>query len=214
MGSTRLKDEEKAEKKAEAKEEKAAKPSEAKHEKHEEKREEKKEPKREERKRELKTIVRMINTDLDGELPLRRALRGIKGISHAIANAICNASGYDPKMKLNSLNENDIAKIEEVIRNPEKFGVPVWSLNRRRDIESGMDVHLSGQDLEIAKRFDIQRLVDAKTYRGVRHMLGLPARGQRTRSSFRKGRVVGVIRKSVRIVQQEAGKEAKPEEKK
>jgi small subunit ribosomal protein S13 len=205
MGSTKMKEEGKV-----VKEEESAKPAESKH--PDKRREEKKERRVE--KKELRTIVRIINTDLDGELPLGRALRGIKGISHSISNAICNASGYGPKIKSGSLKEGDIAKIEDVIKNLGKFGVPAWNLNRRRDIESGEDMHLSGQDLDIAKRFDIQRLVDAKTYKGVRHMLGLPARGQRTRSSFRGGRVVGVIRKSVRIVQQEAGKEAKPEEKK
>jgi len=82
-------------------------------------------------------------------------------------------------------------------------------VNRRKDLESGTDIHLSGQDVDIGRRFDIQRLVDAKTYKGVRHMLGLPVRGQRTRSSFRKGRVVGVVRKSVRIVQQESKEEKK-----
>jgi len=192
----KVKDEEKV--KEEKKDVKEEKPAKAVKEKHVDK------------KRELRAVVRLVNTDLEGEMPLQRALRGIKGISHSIAKSVVIVSGYDPKMKLVSMKEADLAKIEEIIKSPAKFGIPVWSLNRRRDIETGNDLHLSGQDVDIAKRFDVQRLVDAKTYKGVRHMLGLPVRGQRTRSSFRRGHVVGVIRKSVKMVQQDAGKEAKP----
>jgi len=192
MGSTKRKEEAKEAK--EEKQEKQEKPAKEKH---------------IEKKKEMKAIVRVINTDIDGDMPLIRALRGIKGISHAFANAVCITSGYNPKAKLGSLKEPDIVKVEDIIKNPAKFGIPSWLVNRRKDLESGTDIHLSGQDVDIGRRFDIQRLVDAKTYKGVRHMLGLPVRGQRTRSSFRKGRVVGVVRKSVRIVQQESKEEKK-----
>jgi small subunit ribosomal protein S13 len=87
-------------------------------------------------------------------------------------------------------------KLEQVIKNPSNFGIPGWALNRRRDPEHGKDVHLTEVDLDMQKKFDVQRYIDLKSYRGFRHMFGLPVRGQHTRSSFRKGRVVGVIRKS------------------
>ena len=67
--------------------------------------------------------------------------------------------------------------------------------------------------LETAKKFDIQRMVDLKTYKGIRHMLGLPVRGQRTRSSFRKGRVVGVVRKAVKLAMKKAEEEGKEKKK-
>jgi len=148
---------------------------------------------------EIKAIVRVAGTDLNGENQLIRALKGIKGISHTMGKAICLASGFDPKTKLGSLNENEIKKIEEVIKDPVKFGIPTYLVNRMKDIETGKPVHLTGSDLEVARKFDIQKMVDMKTYKGVRHMLGLPVRGQRTRSSFRRGRVVGVVRKAIRI---------------
>jgi len=162
---------------------------------------------------ELREIVRVIGADLDGSKPLRRALTKIKGISYTFCKAICNVSGFDPNARLGSLAEPDIKKIEEIIKNPEKFGIPIWDLNRRRDLDTGKDLHLSGPDIDVAKRFDVQKMIDMKSYRGVRHMLGLPTRGQRTRSSFRKGRSVGVVRKSARIVQEKGGKEKKEEKK-
>jgi small subunit ribosomal protein S13 len=160
-------------------------------------------------KKEVKVVVRVMNTDLNGEKPLRNALLGIKGISHAMSKAVCLAAGFDPKIKLGLLSEEDIAKLEAVIREPTKYGIPAWLLNRRREPETGADLHLVGADLEIAKKFDIQKMIDLKTYKGVRHMLGLPVRGQRTRSSFRKGRVVGVVKKAVKIAQEKAKAEKK-----
>jgi len=42
---------------------------------------------------------------------------------------------------------------------------------------------------------DIERLIKMKAYRGVRHARGKKVRGQRTRSTGRKGRTVGVVRR-------------------
>jgi len=160
-----------------------------------EKKEEKKVEKKPVVKREVKLVVRVANTDLDGEKKLRNALLGIKGISHAMSKAICLAAGFDPNVKLGSLSEEEIAKLEDVIKDPIKYGIPSWLLNRRREPETGKDLHLVGSDLEIARKFDIQKMIELKTYKGVRHMYGLPVRGQRTRSSFRKGKTVGVVKK-------------------
>jgi len=165
-------------------------------------------------KKEIKVLIRVLNTDLDGEKSLISELKKIKGISHTMSKAICTVSGYDPDLKLGSLKEPDIQKIEDIIREPIKFGVPNFLVNRRKDVESGKDLHMSAVDLETSRRFDIQRMVDLKTYKGVRHMLGLPVRGQRTRSSFRKGRVVGVIRKEVKIAMKKTGEEPKKEKEK
>ncbi len=167
-------------------------------------------------KKELQIIVRVANTDLDGEKPLIRAIRGIKGISYSMSKVICYVSGFDPYMKLGSLNEADLQKLEQIINEPDKFNVPEFLLNRRKDIETGKNIHLTGSDLAVARKFDVQRYVDLKTYRGWRHMLGQPVRGQRTRSHFRQGRVVGVLRKAVKMQMQKAGTttEEKKEEKK
>lgn len=160
-----------------------------------------------------KTLVRVANTDLDGDKNLFRALIGIKGIGVAMSKAICNVSGFDPKIKLSSLGEQDILKLEEIIKDPIKFGVPVFMANRRFDLETGKDLHLTGQDFDTAMRFDVQREIDTKSYRGWRQMLGQPSRGQKTRSHFRqKGRVVGVMRKAIKLqMQKPAGEEAKQE---
>ncbi len=163
--------------------------------------EEKKEkPKRVEKTVQQFSIVRVSGTDLNGDKPVSRAILGIKGISWSMANAICAAVGFNPKQKLKEFGEGEIEKLEQVIREPVKFGVPPYMVNRSRDLKTGENIHLTGADLDLATKFDVQRHIDLKTYRGWRHMLGQPVRGQRTRSKFReKGRVVGVLRKAVRI---------------
>ena len=182
MGVTRVKDAEEKGKKA-----KVAKPVKAKEKK-------------------IRTLIRIANTDLDGEKPLIIALTGIKGISHVMSGAICYAGKFNPKVKLGSLKESDMQKIEKIIDDPIKFGIPPFLFNRKRDIKTGEDKHFVAADLEMTTRFDIQRMIDIKSYRGVRNMLGLPARGQRTRSSFRKGKSVGVIRKTAMGAMKEAKK--------
>jgi small subunit ribosomal protein S13 len=186
----------------------------AKKEEREEKQKEKKpeKPVRVERGIDVRAITRVAGTDLDGEKPLIRAIKGIKGVSYTIGKAICNVSGFDPKRKLGSLNEGEIKKLEDIIKNPMNYGLPSWIFNRRRDRESGKDMHLSGPDLDVARKFDIQREIDLKTYRGFRHMLGQPVRGQRTRGHFRTGKEVGVVRKAVRAVMTKG--EEKKEDKK
>lgn len=188
--------------------------------KEEEKKNEKKEEKKPQvqRKQEARSLVRIANTDLNAEKPAAIALLGIKGISHSLAKAICTAAGLDYRKKLGSFSEEELQKLEDVARSPHKSGVPSYFLNRRKDPETGEDSHLIGPDLSVRHKFDVQRYVDLKTYRGWRHMFGQPARGQRTRSHFReKGRVVGVLRKAVRLQMGKTGEEAtaaKKEEKK
>lgn len=159
----------------------------------------------------MRVVVRVLGTDLDGEKSVKHAILKIKGVGHTFAKAICEAAGIDPNKKLGSFTESEIDELEKVIKEPMKYGIPLWLVNRRKDIETGKDTHVSSTDVDVVRKFDIKRMIDKKTYKGVRHMLGLPVRGQRTRSSFRKGKTVGVVRKSARIA---SGKSGKKQEKK
>lgn len=143
----------------------------------------------------LKGIVRIAGTDIKGEKKLYVSLQRIKGIGPALANAICLISNLDRNKKVGTLTDKEIKKLEEIMNDPLKFGVPAWMLNRRGDPETGKDIHIIGPTLKYTQQQDIKRMMEIKSYKGVRHALGLPVRGQRTKSSFRKGRTVGVVRK-------------------
>ncbi len=148
-------------------------------------------------KQELNYFVRIANTDLDGNKPIGSALTKIKGISFMLSNAICRVTGVDVKKKAGYLNDNDVAKIDDVIKDPAKFKIPSWLFNRRKDPEDNGDRHLIGSNLTFIQDNDIKMMKKMKSYKGIRHSLGLPVRGQRTRSNFRrnKGKVLGVKRK-------------------
>lgn len=140
-------------------------------------------------------VVRIGETTIDGKLKLRHGLLKIKGIGQSLARAIPIAVNLDPEMRIGNLTDEQIELIEEAIRNPLKYGIPEYMLNRRRDPFDGKSKHLIASDLDMQIRQDIEFLKKIRCYRGIRHELGLPVRGQRTRSSFRKGQTVGVQRK-------------------
>jgi len=142
-----------------------------------------------------KKIIRIAKEDLDGDLPVERALWKIKGIGKNFAHAIRVALGYDSKKKLGELSEEEIKKLEDCIYNPKKYNIPSWLYNNRRDLETGEDMHLVGSELALKIKTRIDFLKKIRCYRGVRHWLNLPVRGQRTRAHFRKGATVGVQRK-------------------
>jgi len=159
----------------------------------EKKEKESKKPK-EEKVRKIEGIVRILNTDLLANKNLLYGLTGIKGVSYTFSKAVLTVLGLDAKRKIGTLTQEEIERIEDCLKNPEKYGIPTFLFNRRRDPELGIDKHLVGADVKIAESFDIKREIELKTYKGFRHMYGLPVRGQKTRSHFRTGRTVGVLR--------------------
>ena len=148
----------------------------------------------------IKYIVRVCNTDLDGHKALQQALTKIKGIGRMFANAICVMADMDPAFKTGKLSEQQIAKLNDVAKNPSKYKIPIWMLNRRNDPEKGEDMHLLTADLDFVKANDIKLMQKIKCYKGLRHYAKLPVRGQRTKSNFRKnkGKAAGVKKKGAK----------------
>ncbi len=145
--------------------------------------------------KDFKHLVRIANTDLDGNKPIFKALTKIKGIGFMFSNAICTIAQVEATKKAGILSEEEISRIESALKNP-VGKMPDWLLNRRRDYETGENKHLLTGDLTFTNENDIRRMKKIKSYKGIRHMLGLPVRGQRMRSNFRKnkGKVMGVKR--------------------
>lgn len=92
------------------------------------------------------------------------ALTYITGIGRTKAREICDACGIDRTNRMNSLSEDDLNKI-------------------RQEIESGK--YLIEGDLRREISMNIKRLMDMKSYRGLRHRAHLPVRGQRTITNAR-----------------------------
>jgi small subunit ribosomal protein S13 len=157
---------------------------------------------------EFKHIVRIAGKDLSGDRQIQLALSNLKGVNVTYARAVAYVAEVDPFEKLGNLTKEQIELLEKILRNPSEHGIPSWMLNRRKDYETGKDLHLIGTDVTVSVRSDIGRERRIRSRRGIRHELGLPVRGQRTRTTGRKGLVVGVKRKEIRI-REEAAKAEK-----
>ena len=144
--------------------------------------------------REFKYIVRVQGTSVDGAKPIPFALCDIKGIGIRVARAIVGKVGLDPKMRIGNISDSELKRLEEVLANPAAGALPSWMLNRRKDPQTGGDIHLLTSDLDLRVRNDIDVLRETRSWRGDRHERGLKVRGQRTKTTARKGRSVGVSR--------------------
>ncbi|MEN2974857.1 MAG: 30S ribosomal protein S13 [Candidatus Caldarchaeales archaeon] len=143
----------------------------------------------------FKNIVRFLGADLDGSLKVPYALARVRGIGIMLGYAIARVAGVDVEKRLSLLTDHELQRLEEVARDPARFGIPSWMLNRRKDPSSGRDLQVYESDLVFTIREDIRREMMIKSWRGIRHSLGLKVRGQRTRTTGRIGTAVGVSRK-------------------
>ena len=146
---------------------------------------------------EYRYIVRLADKDIDGQENLLQGFTRVSGVGIRMSRTILKQLGLDPFSRLGYLSDEDIARMEEVLKDPVKSGLPKWYVNRPRDRTSGRYLHLTGADLQFAHRNDIDRLRRIRSWKGIRHTLGLKVRGQHTRTTGRAGMAVGVSRKKV-----------------
>lgn len=143
---------------------------------------------------EFRHIIRLFGADLDGTKPLKYGLIKIRGINQRFANVVISKANLSPNVRLGTLTDKEIKTLEEIILHPAENGIPGWMLNRQKDIVRGGNYHVLGSDLILVNKSDIDRLKRTRSYKGIRHGLGLKLRGQRTRTTGRRGGVVGVHR--------------------
>ncbi|MEM3180797.1 MAG: 30S ribosomal protein S13 [Candidatus Micrarchaeaceae archaeon] len=159
-------------------------------------------------------IVRIAGKDIDASYNIPRAIDAIKGMGYNLSNAIAKVANeklsIDRHVSIGSLSEEQLHKLEELLKDPVSFGIPGFMVNHRKDPDTGKDLNFIGTDLIIRIKQDIDREIKAMTWRGYRHQFGQKVRGQRTRSTGRTGETVGVTKKKI----QEALKTAAQAEKK
>jgi small subunit ribosomal protein S13 len=154
---------------------------------------------------EIKHFVRIANTDLDGKKSVAYGLIGIKGISRRTAKILTVNSNVDPKATLGYLADADIERLQLSVDSISSI-LPVWMVNKQNEIMSGEDRHLIGTDVLLGLNEDLNTMKKMRSYKGLRHDRGLRVRGQRTRSSGRRGRTVGVSRTALMAKPKEAEK--------
>lgn len=146
---------------------------------------------------EFRYIVRILGSDSPGTLKNSYALKQIKGINMSLSNAILKKAGVNPDLRVGFITDSDIAKIEDIIRDPAKHGIPSWLFNRRKDLESGKDFHILTSDLIFKTKTDIDQAKEIRSWRGYRHAYSLKVRGQRTKTTGRAGKALGVKKKTL-----------------
>ena len=124
-----------------------------------------------------KVMARIIGVEIPGEKRIDIALRYIYGIGPSNARDILTKAQIDPALRAKNLNEQQLSQIVHAIQD----GKYVIEGDLRRELG-----------------LNLKRLQSIKCYRGIRHLRGLPVRGQRTSTNARtrKGprKTVGVQR--------------------
>ncbi|MBI2184557.1 MAG: 30S ribosomal protein S13 [Thaumarchaeota archaeon] len=160
---------------------------------------------------EFRHIVRIAGRDLDGKKKVAAALSDIKGVGDNLGQSLLTSLRIDGRLRLGTLGEQQIIQIENGLKDLSKVGIPDWMFNRRKDIDRGSSVHFIGSDLNMIIKEDIEREKQSGSWRGIRHSFGLKVRGQRTRTTGRKGRTIGVKKVAIAAA---AAAAAKPAEEK
>ena len=142
----------------------------------------------------IKYFVRVGTTDLDGTKSVRVALTGIKGVGRHTSTVISRMAKVDEYASLGRLDEESVNRLRTAI---EEYAtkIPAWMSNRPKDVYTGETKHLLGGDVALANDEDINLLRKIRCYKGIRHETGQKVRGQRTKSTGRTGKTVGVSKK-------------------
>ncbi len=111
-------------------------------------------------------MARIAGIDLPRDKRIEIGLTYIFGIGLTSSHKILASTGVDPDTRVKDLSDSDVATL-------------------RGEVEKNYQVE---GDLRRWEAMNIKRLVDIGTYRGRRHRMGLPVRGQRTRTNARTRR--------------------------
>ena len=152
----------------------------------------------------------MQNTNVNGKHKAPFALRIIKGMGRRFTILVLKIAQIDLNKRAGELREADIEKISDIMMRPIgkyhllpkltllisiEYGIPKWFLNRQRCLKDGTYSQLIANMVDTRLREDLERMKKARQHRGLRHYLGIKVRGQKTKSTGRTGKTLGVTKK-------------------
>ncbi|MUV86509.1 30S ribosomal protein S13 [Natronomonas sp. CBA1123] len=166
------------------------------------------EPPADEEDEDIQYFVRIGQTDLDGTKSVERALTDMNGIGRRVARIIAEKADVDRTAVLGKLDEDTI---DTVVEHVEGYAdeVPAWLTNHQDDFFTGETTHEIGNELNMSRRQDINRMKMIDSYKGVRHNRGQKVRGQRTKSTGRTEGTIGVNVEAIKedMAEEEAGED-------
>jgi small subunit ribosomal protein S13 len=108
-------------------------------------------------------MPRLLGVDIPNDKPTVVSLTYLYGVGRKSARELCHHAGVDPQRKARELADDELSRLAVLLERDYTVEGPL-----RRQLQQ-----------------DVNRLRDIKCYRGIRHRLGLPVRGQRTRTNAR-----------------------------
>jgi small subunit ribosomal protein S13 len=108
-------------------------------------------------------MPRLLGVDIPNDKPTYISLSYLYGVGDKVARDLCHKAGVDPQRKARELADDELSRLAALLERDYVVEGPL-----RRQIQQ-----------------NVNRLRDIKCYRGIRHRLGLPVRGQRTRTNAR-----------------------------
>ncbi len=165
-------------------------------------------PQEQEDDEDLQYFVRIGQTDLDGTKTVERSLSELNGVGRRTARLIADEADVDRTATFGRLDDDVIDEVVETVENYAEE-VPDWLNNRQSDFYTGETTHEIGNDLQLTRQHDINRMKMIDSYKGVRHKRGQKVRGQRTKST---GRTEGTIGVNVEEIREEQAEEAAADE--
>jgi small subunit ribosomal protein S13 len=144
----------------------------------------------------FKYIIRVANTNLNGDQLIPHGLTGIKGIGIRLGLTITDKLGFPRDKRLGDLTDEEVDKLVNFMEDINSV-IPGWMMNRQKDVDTGEDLHIISSEIQRVYRDDLNRLKKIRSYRGIRHETGQKVRGQRTRANGRTGMTVGVQRRKM-----------------
>lgn len=145
----------------------------------------------------FKYILRLANTEVDGNRPIVLALTGVPGVGLRLAQMLADLLEVPRTERAGNLSDAQVEQLGNLLENLSDH-VPTWALNRQSDFWTGEDLQLMGPEVDMRRREDINRMRMIRSYRGIRHETGQRVRGQRTRNNGRTGLQVGVTRRAAK----------------
>ena len=152
----------------------------------------------------IRYFVRIGQTDLDGTKTVERSLTDMNGIGRRTARIICQEADVDRTATFGRLDDDVIESVVDAVEQ-HADSVPEWLTNHQKGYFDGENTHEVGNDLQMTRRNDINRMKMIDSYRGVRHKRGQKVRGQRTKSTGRTEGTIGVNVEAIKEEEAEGG---------
>ena len=140
-------------------------------------------------------LLRVQNTNINGKQKAPFGVRQIRGVGRRFAILALKIAQVDVNKRSGEMTEKEITTVNDILSRPTDYNIPKWFLNRQKDPKDGTYLQLVANNLDTRLREDLERMRKAKQHRGLRHYWGQRCRGQRTKSTGRCGKTLGVIRK-------------------